>query len=256
MVKLLSNDELEQLKQFRLSEHMENSEPLAVEMLLSKERLTDFLKDLQIRVHAPDSKVAASMFAKRYGFFAVLTLYAMSVFDKRVNTSLPNIFLDMNDANDIWLPKFMFGDYHTISPNHRGEWREETVRELFSENIDIVINNLSKVAKVSKIVLWENIAIYIFWLYERLLTDKKFQTRSQQIREDFDFLLKNDNGALFGTYNQNPISRYYHEKTYEPLKQAEIRIRSTCCLFFKTTKGHDRCLTCPVTRSKSFTTKS
>jgi len=247
MVTELSKDDLTQLKQFRLGDQIESSTLLPVDMFLNKEKLTDFLESLQIRVHAPDIQVAASMFAKRYGFFAVLTLYAMSVLDKRVNTALSNISLDMNDANDIWLPTFVLADYQTISPINRGKWREETVKQLFSEHIHIVINTLSKVTKISKLILWENIAIYIFWLYERLLHDKNLQTRSQVIREDFNFLLENDQGALFGPYNKNPISRFYHEKTYIPNKEAEIRLRTTCCLFYKTTENQDRCLTCPVT---------
>ena len=50
-----------------------------------------------------------------------------------------------------------------IAKENRYEWREKALKEFFSENAHILINQLSKVTKQSKLILWENIAIYRFW---------------------------------------------------------------------------------------------
>ena len=84
--------------------------------------------------------------------------------------------------------------------------------------------------KQSKLILWDNIAIYLFWLYETVLP-KNRRTQKYRIepKEDFDYLISEAPETLFGNEHTNPIKRYYHKKVYIEDLQEEVRVRTTCC---------------------------
>ena len=242
-------DEINQLTQFRLGDIPSNSSIiLPLEELLIEGNMSVFIEELQLKINAPDSKVSASMFAKRYGFFAVLCLFAMTILDKKLDTSIQHVSLEMEDKDQVWLPKFIFSKMVGISPNQgkREEWRDQIIKAIFADHIHMIIESLYKETKISKLILWENIAIYIFWLYENVLADPKFEDKKERIEEDFHYIVEKANGHLFGPFNHNPITRFYTGKPVKHHIQNEVRIRTTCCYFYKTTENNDRCNTCPL----------
>ncbi|MBM7652007.1 hypothetical protein [Neobacillus cucumis] len=56
--------------------------------LLDDTFLREFFKKFAHAIGAPNEKAAASMLSKRYAFIAVLSLYAMSKWNKQLNMSL------------------------------------------------------------------------------------------------------------------------------------------------------------------------
>ncbi|QOR66117.1 (2Fe-2S)-binding protein [Cytobacillus suaedae] len=253
MVTKLQHDELEQLKNFRLTEEAYLSElSISIKGLLNKTELHPFLLKLQGNLNSPDLKVTASMLVKRYGFFAVLSLYSMTILNKGLNVKIDNISLENNEEKElsVWLPNFRLENLDvSVAGSDRAGWRDNYLKMLFSEHIYKVVSALSKETKISKLVLWENIAIYIFWLYDMLLEDERFSDmRRDQIQEDYLYVVENAPGDLFGPYNKNPLSRYYTPKTFFPEHDKEIRVRKTCCFYYQTTEAQDdHCLTCPIT---------
>ncbi|WP_453994030.1 iron reductase [Bacillus nitroreducens] len=250
MSNLLFETEIEELKEFRFSdEQMQSSLSSPVIELFEEENLRQYLETVEKRISAPDKRVAASMFMKRYGFFAVLNLYAMTIFNKRLNVSLSNISLETSDEENIWYwnPKFYFNDLHTVSApiDSRDKWRDETIRAIF-HHIYEVLNTLSNHSRLSKKVLWENVAIYVYWLYESVLAKPKFDDKRETILEDFEYLIKKAKGEQFGPIAFNPLSRYFGVRVYRPEYDQNIRTRSTCCLYYKTTTTEERCKTCPI----------
>lgn len=250
MTTVFQEDEIQQLKKFRLCEQSSPSDlSIAVSDLLDKEKLQNFLSKLQDTIDAPDKAVTASMFLKRYGFFAVLSLYSMTILDKQLNVSCENVSIETEFNNEIsvWLPNFRLTSLECDSPlENRQQWRDKYLNSLFSEHIHLVIDVLSREAKISKFILWENIAIYIFWLYDMLLEDEQFNKHRATIEEDYKYIVETAKGNLFGPYNRNPITRYYTKKMYFPEHDKEIRVRKTCCFYYQTTSQSDHCLTCPI----------
>ncbi|MFT4412909.1 (2Fe-2S)-binding protein [Fredinandcohnia humi] len=244
--------EINQLKEFRYIDTKFPSElSIQVEDLLKEDRMKRYVANLQKKISAPDKRVAASMFMKRYGFFAVLNLYSMTILNKRLNTSLDNLSLETNDDEEeiwYWNPKFYLKDINTIPApaDTREKWREATIKAIFHDNIHDILEQLAHLTKLSKKVLWENIAIYIFWLYESLLSDPKFVDKISTIKEDFEFIVNQADGQLFGPLSFNPLTRFYRDKVYRPEYDQEIRTRTTCCLYYKITSAGDRCKTCPL----------
>ncbi|MFC4323559.1 siderophore-iron reductase FhuF [Litchfieldia salsa] len=246
-------EEITELKQYRLGEAGDDNEFIVpLQELLLSENLAAFLSKVQVKMNAPDLLVAASMFAKRYGFFAALSLYSMTVLNKRLATSLDNVSLDVNEEGDIWLPTFIFSDLKVELPeaNNRNEWRETAIGAIFKENINPVIDQLAKVTKVSKQILWENVAIYIFWFYERMLEEHTEDEVVKRIRDDFSYVVEEASGELFGEYRSNPLKKFYREKVSVPGSEQEVRIRTTCCLYYKTNEEQAKCISCPLQYKK------
>jgi siderophore-iron reductase FhuF len=239
MDKLLAENQLEK---YRFNPSLEHS--FNVAELLDGSFLKDFLKKLSDVIEAPSEKVAASIFIKRYAFLAVMSLYAMTALNKKLNVSVENIKMETAQQGKDWLPGISFEDA-TIQDwdgNNRSEWRASVFKDLFANNIYPLITHLEKTVGISKLILWENIAVYLFWLYETELQDSK----NDNVAGDFRYLISEAGGKLFGRYNLNPLQKYFAEKTYLEEWDAEVRVRKTCCFTYQLPAGK-RCKTCPCT---------
>jgi ferric iron reductase protein FhuF len=171
---------------------------------------------------------------------SVIYLHTMTTCNKRLNISFENVSLETKDGDELWLPFFYFHhlDVQNLEGN-REDWRASSIESLFKEHLSPILNILSNVAKVSKLVLWENIAVYIFWLYETVLLEEEISRNVvKRAEEDFHFILSPTSSKLFGEYSENPLARYYK-------KELGIRSRKriTCC-YSHLTNSSKYCTTC------------
>jgi ferric iron reductase protein FhuF len=240
MVNMLEKNGLLHLQKYRLSSDLQHTFTIAD--LMDKTLLTDLIKELTYSLGAPSEKVAASIFIKRYAFIAVISLYAMSSSNRKINLSLENIEMEKAVLGKDWLPKISLKDLsiEEWDGKNREEWRKTIYRELFANNIYPIIEQLEKTFQLSRLVLWENIAVYLFWLYETELknNDNPFA------KDDFHYLFSEAEGKLFGSYHNNPLQKYHSEKKYLEEFQEEIRVRKTCCFTYQLPSSK-RCKTCP-----------
>lgn len=247
MGNVLSCKQISELKQFRVTTD-KTSSPLSVqiEALLDEHSMRQYLSQLGKHLGAANDKVTASLFIKRYAFLAVAYLYTMTMNNGKLHISFENVSLETDEQDELWLPKFYFNTFHieTLKEN-REKWREACVNNLFNKHLYLLLDCLSKVTKVSKLILWENIAIYIYWLYETVL-QKEGLTREVLLRskEDFQYILFQAPGSLFGGNNENPLKSYYNEGVYIEEYKKEVRLRNTCCYSYLT-KSKKRCTSCP-----------
>ncbi|MCM3412097.1 MULTISPECIES: IucA/IucC family C-terminal-domain containing protein [Bacillaceae] len=240
----LTKEELESLTKYRLIlERKTNGSIIeGIELLQQKQLAALYDEILQNKLNTNKHSVIGSMLVKRYAFLAALVLYCMTSYDKGINSSINNLSLQTDDDDPIWLPSFYFNDLVVTTPDpDRDSWRETVITALFKENITMILSNVSKASKVSKSILWENIAIYIFWMYESLLEDEGISDEMKsKVKEDFSYVILHAPAEAFGLTNKNPLTMYFHEK------KNNVRKRSTCCLFYFTSKNGDRCQTCPI----------
>lgn len=239
----LTNTEIESLRKYRFTTEKNTLyQIVSGNDLLDKKRLQEIINDLQIKLNTDKHNVIGSMLVKRYAFLAALVLYSMSVFDKGINSSIDNFSLQTDETDPLWLPGFYFENMEVSTPGpDRDQWRTSVVQTLFLENIAKVISSISKQTKVSKPILWENIAVYIFWMYETLLEDKSLSNEFfTKVQEDFYYVVIDASSQVFGTKARNPLSQYYRQK------QNDVRMRTTCCLFYLSSNKGDRCNTCPI----------
>ncbi len=208
-----------------------------------------YLKRFNKGLKAPDMKTAASVFMKRHAFLAVLYLYSMSAFNKKLDVSPENIILADAIKDGLWLPEFYLKNKSAdvCTDGERQEWRAEAVRHLFADNLYPVLDAVSKSAKISKLILWENVTVYIFWLYEKILSEIEDPEVKVRAAEDFSYLVNSAPGNLFGRNSYNPIARYYSEPVYQEETQTYRRIRKTCCFSYMLKEKGSYCKTCPRT---------
>lgn len=204
-----------------------------------------YLLKVQEALGTDEMDVAASLLMKRLGFLAVNCLLSMSAFNKTLKVDPSTIWIDSYVENDVWLPKLRYTKVQAVEVtayDTREEWRVQHFKELFHDLFAPLIQRMSKVAKVSRQTLWENIVLYIYWMYESILPNIELDTPYQE--EDFKSLLE-ANPALFGM-KRNPAATFYNPKTFVEQHQAEMRMRTTCCYYYKTNSEGARCSTCPL----------
>lgn len=247
MLDVLTKDEILELEQFRLTTEEKLSElSVPLNELLDENVMLEYMEKIGKSIGSPNLKVTASIFTKRYAFLAVIYLYAITAWNKKLNVSLDKISIQSEMGKEQWLPKFNFQDLTIdVVENNRNEWRLKALREFFSENVFVLIDQLAKVTRQSKHIIWENFAIYIFWLYESVFPkneDREIRTRA---KEDFYYLVYEAPGNVFGMNQENPIKKYNHDKRYIEHLQEEVRIRTTCCFSYLLEGASKRCKTCP-----------
>lgn len=234
---------IQQLRRYRFREDLNHS--FEVASLLEEEFLKDFIENLTMIIKAPSVKVTASIFMKRYAFVAVMSLYAMTVWNKKINVSIDGLSMQNPERGKEWLPSFSIKHVSESaedwSGHDRSEWRVRVLHGLFAENISLLIDQIEKTFKISKLILWENIAVYLFWLYETELKDEV----ASNIAEDFRFLIFEAEGRLFGQYKINPLQKYYRKKKHAGASAEAIRIRTTCCFNYTLAGASKNCKTCP-----------
>lgn len=237
-----------ELSKYRLIEEMsELDHYISMDSLFDKEQLPAVLSHIGERIGSPSHKVTASIITKRIAFYGVIHLYAMSVWNKRFKVELEEIKLIEKANDNLWLPDFYFGHYQLEdATSERKQWVDQVMNELFSSFFHPLIETLRNVTRFSKLVMWENISLYIFWLYESLLSDESYRDIYPRLRNDFQYIIHEACPELFGPYKNNPLSRFDSEKKVRIDSSEPIRIRKTCCLSnLLDGKEKKRCSTCP-----------
>ncbi|WP_456277758.1 siderophore-iron reductase FhuF [Bacillus sp. AK128] len=243
---LLSN-ELDILKNYRLTlDHPEEQTySFTCNGLLDQDVIDDFFNRLKSMYQVSEPFVVASQFMKRYGYMITVPfLYSLSMFHKKLDISLQTSVFQSYETDGVWLPKLQIGtlEVHAVEDQREG-WRTAAFESLFRDHLAPVIDQISSQAKVSKHILWENAAVYIFWIYESMMEQ---EPNNELLKEDFQALLDAE-GSMFGNLSKNPISKFYTEKRYISHMDKEIRVRKTCCMFNRLPNSEGACTTCPLT---------
>ncbi|MNC23158.1 Ferric iron reductase FhuF-like transporter [compost metagenome] len=250
---LLTQEEWDGLSRyFSLHKHAGpcSTYPVQASELIEAEVCSDYLDQLSILLKSPSRGVAASQFIKRYAFLTVAPmLYAMTVYNKGLDFSAGNCRLP-SPAGDSWLEHISLAEANTSIPGADGRqtWRDTLLQTLFAGNLGRLIEVMSGVAHVPKAILWENVAVRVFSLYEKrigLSGDQQEQARGQA---DFQYLMDHASGALFGE-KQNPLGRFYGRPASSPVSDSPLRVRKTCCFYYEIASNSEYCSNCPKKRS-------
>ncbi len=251
----LSPEQLEALEsRFRLSLAPSDDRALSLPAahLLDAERSADYLARVAADIYETDAMtVAASMFAKRYAFMVTASgLYAMSAYNRSLDYAVENCRIESYRKGEAWLPKVRLSEWRVSRPDAdneeaRNEWRDRAIRNLFADNLSRVWNALAKSVPVSKAVLWENTAIYVYWLYENEFLAGASDEQKARMQADYDYLVRKAPASLFGT-SGNPLAKYDGPKRATAVSDKPIRVRKTCCYYYKLSdEPGDYCQTCP-----------
>lgn len=248
----LAEDERDYLSRHcGLSEYDEARSAYSVRALdlLDEEMCSDYLDRLTVLLQSPTRMVTASQFFKRYAFVTTVPLlYAMTMYNKGLDLSVENCFLESSPGHS-WLEHVTLADMDAAMPEagERHAWRNTVILALFAGNLAKLIAVMSSVANVPKSILWENVAVRVFSLYEKRIGVTGEQ--QEQYRADFQYLVHQAPGELFGE-QQNPLSRFYGQTALSSAANAALRIRKTCCFYYEVSRIEEEyCSNCPKLRS-------
>lgn len=247
----LKQDEFQYLEDhYRLCRQKEATQgELSIEgrLLIDSDHVYQYVRALQQKLNSSSIPATASMFSKRYSYLIVVnSLYAMSGFNKGIKLTLNSVYIQSYFNGATWLPKLVIEKPSETTPleGMRNEWRDDVIKETF-HHLNSVWGCLSKVSNLSEQTLWENTALYVFWLYENQLVESESEWVKIRSMDDFTYLVHKAPGYLFGSYQENPLSRFYREKTYSANHKVCVRMRTTCCLSYQVGSKRQYCSTCP-----------
>ncbi|CAM4393868.1 ferric iron reductase protein FhuF [Paenibacillus endophyticus] len=218
--------------------------------LLDVERCSAYLDRLSALLQSPSRMITASQFFKRYAFItAVPLLYAMTAYNKGLDLSAENCLIEPSQSHSgLAHISLAFADAVMPEAAERHEWRNSVIQGLFAGNIGKLIAVMSSVANVPKPILWENVAVRVFSLYEKRIGVTGEQHGQAHGRVDFQYLIHEAPGALFGE-KQNPLGRFYGKPTCSSASNPYLRIRKTCCFYYEVSNVKEYCTNCPILKS-------
>lgn len=236
-------------------------EPLAIDSskLLDDALCLETLRNIMPELGAPNLKVTASLVIKRIAFIALApVLYAMSGFDKGLDASIENSVFEYPLDNRIWQSKMPLKTtavsvWKDSDKEDRNAWRKEILNKAFSGHLTLLVEQFYRLTKVSRRILWENVAVRVFSIYEqRILVNVAEEMRSKA-QADYAYLLDKSTTALFGL-NENPLTVFYQDKQLTALSENPVRVRRTCCFYYQATEPPVYCGSCPLPLKKKRTT--
>lgn len=209
---------------FRWQSTASSSAALPLSDLKNEAAVERHLTILTDHFGSPTRAHAASMTAKRAGYAAALLAYARLKYNIAVNSS--NCFLitpDEPSAAPGWLPVYSFPLNSADSEQDVVDW---ITKELYAETLVPIIGVLAKEKGISQAVLFENIFVYMKWIFVTKLQDNDLY---QQLLET--------PASEFGYTKRHPFA--YYEDTPDGL-------RKTCCLRYQTAGDERTCKACPL----------
>lgn len=257
---VLLSAEWEVLAGFGLKTYQQD-EPLAIDSskLLDDDLCLDTLRKIMPELGAPNLKITASLVIKRVAFLTLApVLYAMSGFDKGLDGSIENSVFEYPLDNRIWQSKMPLKETSVSvlenSDNEaRDAWRDEILSKVFSGHLTLLVEQFYRLTKVSRRVLWENIAVRVFSIYEQRILASVTEEKRATAEADYAYLLDKTTTQLFGLA-ENPLTVFYRDKQLTALSENPVRVRRTCCFYYQATEPPVYCGSCPLPLKKKRTT--
>ncbi|MCR8842088.1 (2Fe-2S)-binding protein [Paenibacillus sp. SC116] len=243
-------DELEMLTaKYRFTMEESSDEIYSIRALdfLDKDNNIAYFDKVASIYESTSEVVTASMFAKRYACLSIASgLYAMSMYNKSMDYSLENCHMESIFHGEAWLPCVRLTNSEVSQPEarSRNEWRDRVIQNIFADNVARVWDSFAKSVKISKSVLWENTAIYVYWLYENQFGEGASACQQAQLLEDYQYLVDEAPAHLFGE-SKNPLKKFNSPKKVTTASETPLRIRKTCCYYYQVADDNEYCPTCP-----------
>ncbi|XEC94539.1 IucA/IucC family C-terminal-domain containing protein [Paenibacillus tarimensis] len=256
LVSLFKPEELDVLTsvfRLRIDPSPERTFSIPSSDLLDKDKCLAYMEGITGIFESSSMVAVISQFSKRYAYMTMASgLYAMTMFDKGLDYSVDNCHIESVYHGESWLPEVRLTDWQETSPEDgkRSEWRQQVIRNIFADNIAKVWCSIAKAANVPVAMLWENMAISLYWLYEKRMGEGADERQKARIHEDYHYLLHEAPAELFGE-TENPLAKFNSPKCATPASDVAIRMRKTCCFLYEIPGEAVYCITCPKMKYSS-----
>ncbi len=248
-----TRDEWQKLSTFGLKPWQERDARWSTDAshLLNSQHALEILESICPELGAPTLAVTASLVIKRSAFLLLApTLYAMSVFNKGINGHIENCSFEYQLQHRLWRSGLPILET-AIFPLQgcRRQWREALLKQVLAHHLTPLVTHFHRLTGISTRILWENVAVRVFSIYERCILPAVDGHDRDQAEADFAFIVDAHNHTIFGL-EENPLTRFYRPKR-QYIEHAEpVRMRRTCCYYYQATQPAEYCSTCPLLLKK------
>ncbi|MDQ0418116.1 ferric iron reductase protein FhuF [Croceifilum oryzae] len=208
--------------------------------LLEENPREQVLRQIKDLLGTANLSVASSMLVKRISFAFLIPLTLFSLYQKRVVGSAWNVaLLTPPESDSLWIPSIVMdlSEMKEIHPEERSSERTELFRWMFQQHFAPWTNGIRSSVNISEMTLWENVYVYIKWMYQTMVTEVSSIELKRQIEEDYQALILDPTLSL-DQKGTNPFVVF---------SQPEFaHNRKTCCLAYLTSLRPKHCKTCPV----------
>ncbi|ADZ89686.1 IucA/IucC family C-terminal-domain containing protein [Marinomonas mediterranea] len=228
-----------------------SSDSIDTQKLLDDELCLKTLNTIMPALGASTLRVTASLVMKRIAFLTLASfLYGMSRYDKGLDVSINNCIFEYPLENRLWKSQFPLKTTQISKPEKgRDSWRKRRLTKAFSGNLTLLVRQLRKLTGVSESILWENIAVRVFSIYERrVIVSGLDETTKKKAESDFLYLLSSDSSEIYGL-DRNPIAPFYFKNSIKEEGDTSVRIRKTCCYYYLATDPTEYCNNCPLCKT-------
>ncbi|NIK12813.1 IucA/IucC family C-terminal-domain containing protein [Alkalibacillus almallahensis] len=213
--------------------------------LLNEIYLRNVIESIKPNFATDRDFVIGSQLIKRLGFLLVVpSLYTFSTDRIAMSLDWSRTAIVPKVKDGLWLPDlYLENVVGEDCSDALEEKRQAFFEQLFQQLADLV-QAVSQATAVPRPILWENIVVYIYWVYETVVDWHHDPTITNQFYEDFNVLIHQLSPELFGE-RFNPIQRFYNGYHYIAPEQTFRRVRTTCCFNFEASSDEKYCGGCP-----------
>ncbi|NBI29887.1 siderophore-iron reductase FhuF [Chengkuizengella marina] len=211
--------------------------------LIDEQRLKTWLFRFAEQIKTEDLAAAASIFSKYYAHMMCAIPFIMSFYRKPIATDLKNItiyYVNKNTPYIYIVPSAWIEKSENIFTD-----RDNTLSTLFKNNLQPFFALLNQMTNLKTLILWENVLVYIDYLYKEGLKMVEDHSTRNLIEQDYLYITQNAKPELFGINSTNPLSIDGKMIDHPEQKGESYRIRKTCCLKYRTME-QTHCRNCPI----------
>ncbi|HLU22423.1 MAG TPA: hypothetical protein VKZ77_08050 [Bacillaceae bacterium] len=228
----LTNEQVEVLNRLSVTVSNNTNGIMSLDELITEQGSNNVFELIMELNDAPTKAVATSVYFRRHGFFITAFLQLLCVHNIRWIGALKDIHLIEKDG----IIHFAVTGNHFVTTTSIN--RESDIRFILEHYGHAIVEPLSKLGKVSKLILWENIWGYVIWMYSQLYKDESIQVQAEK---DLEILLSDD--LWKPTLRRSPFRQYLKNDTIQEAMDHYKRL--TCCLY-KELPNTDKCPYCPL----------
>lgn len=214
--------------------------------LLEEKPRVEALRQIKSLLGTANLSVASSMLVKRISFAILIPLVLFSLFQKRIGSPTWNVaLLTPSEVDTLWIPNIAMdlSGMKEVDPVMRSQERTNLFRWMFQQHVSHWIQGIRSSVNISEITLWENIYIYIRWMYQTMMDEAHSQSVKDQIEEDY-LALVTDVELPLTLQGRNPFISFSQAALRRP--EGAPLTRQTCCLAYLTSSTPQHCKSCPA----------
>lgn len=219
---------------------------IALADLLDKKKAQSFLQAYGKQITAVNLHAPSTYFSSNLGIAcsAYVTTLALNHYRLPITAKSLKIQLYWNEEQQADRMAIKLDSDQGVQGEHSAKWRRKQLEKLIEETVTPVIQSLANAADYRVRELWGQFTNGIEYGKKVALNLTKTDTEKERVLSDFHWLTRVASPSLFQS-KKNALDFPYIEVESPTEPGVMRRMKPTCCLFYQTECGTNKCYNCP-----------